>query len=80
VKNRLAQKNFDFIRGDPPGEALRLILAEKGRVQDMKKHITDQGVLLKETTALPNEIRTALFEMEQGELFGDEHGRNKRDA
>jgi Mor family transcriptional regulator len=45
---------------------------EKNRIQNIKKIVENQGVLLKETAAMLNEVQAMLFEMEQGELFSDE--------
>jgi hypothetical protein len=68
----MRQPNLDIIPDDPLGESHGRLSGMRGCISDMRKRIKSQGDLLKETAGLFMDIQAMLFEIKQGELFGDE--------
>jgi Mor family transcriptional regulator len=71
-KTVFQQGEMDLLPSDQLEEIQRVILLVKEDAADLGKRIKEQGAAFREVAVLLGELRTALLEMSQGELFNDE--------
>jgi hypothetical protein len=71
VKRAAFQQKLDLPPGDRLEEILGVIALEKENAAELGKRVKEQGARLRDAAALLEELHAALFETQQGELFGE---------